>query len=116
MFFILGEANFLRGLTNFFSELLDCNKLLIFIESLIIIHWKSAKKSKVIVVFGQNLGQIRFNVVKKKQRNWHFNEVFFIIYMRYIGLYIQKQEVVVVEITESKLKAKLAINSIFEGN
>ena len=38
------------------------------------------------------------------------------IYVRYIGLYIQKQEVVVVEITELKLKAKLAINSIFEGN
>ena len=36
--------------------------------------------------------------------------------MKYIGLYIQKQEVVVVEITELKLKAKLAINSIFEGN
>ena len=76
LFFILGEIKFLRGFTNFFSELLDCNKLLILIESLIIFHWKSAKKSKVIVVFEQNLGQIRSNVVKKKQRSWHFKGFF----------------------------------------
>ena len=67
-FFILGEIKFLRGFTNFFSELLDSNKLLILIESLIIFHWKSAKKSKVIVVFEQNLGQIRSNVVKKTKK------------------------------------------------
>ena len=73
------------------------------------------KKSKVIVVFGQNLGKIRSNVVRKTKK-LAFQQFFFIIYMRYIGLYIKKQEVVIVEITELKLKAKLAINSIFEGN
>ena len=52
----------------------------------------------------------------KKNKEAGISRVFFIISMRYIGLYIQKQEVVVVEITELKLKAKLAINSIFEGN
>ena len=67
------------------------------------------------MVFRQNLGQIRSNVVKKTKK-LAFQGDFSIICMRCTGLYIQKQEVVVVEITELKLKAKLAINSTFEGN
>ena len=57
---------------------------------------------------GQNLGQVRFNVVRK-QRNWHFSG-FFIFCMRYA------RSRVVIEIPEWKLKAKLARNTIFEGN
>ena len=74
-----------------------------------------SKKVKWVWSLGQNLGQIRSNVVKKTKK-LAFQGVFSIICMRCTGLYIQKQEVVVVEITELKLKAKLAINSIFEGN
>ena len=42
-------------------------KLLILIESHNIFYWKPAKKIKVGVVLGQNLGQIRSNVVKKSK-------------------------------------------------
>ena len=41
-----------RGVSTFFSELLDSNSLV------------TSKKSKVGVVLGKNLGQIRSNVVK----------------------------------------------------
>ena len=58
------------------------HKLLILIESPNIFHWKSAKKESGCSLFGAKFGQIRYNVVKK-QRNWHFNRVFFIFCMRY---------------------------------
>ena len=47
-------------------------KLLILIESPNIFHWKSAKKVKWVWSFGQTLGQIKSNVMKK-QRNWNIN-------------------------------------------
>ena len=56
------------------------HKLLILIsESPKIFHWKSVKKVKSL---GQNLDQIRSNVINK-QRNWYFNGVFFIFSIRY---------------------------------
>ena len=57
------KKQFLRGFTNYGLQ----HKLLILIESLNIFHGKSTKKSKVGVVFGQDLGQIRPNVVKNKE-------------------------------------------------
>ena len=49
------------------------HKLLILIsESPKIFHWKSVKKVKSL---GQNLDQIRSNVINK-QRNWYFNGFF----------------------------------------
>ena len=59
------------------------HKLLIWIVSPNIFHWKSARKSKVGVVFG-------VQCCKKKQRNWYFNGVFFIFCMRYSYIYKQK--------------------------
>ena len=54
----LGPKNdFVRGFTNFFSDLLDWqHKLLILIVSPNTFHWKSAKKSKVGVVFEAKFG------------------------------------------------------------
>ena len=43
-------------------------KFLILIEFLNILHWKPAKKVKLAVVLGQNLGQIMSNVGKKVNR------------------------------------------------
>ena len=61
-----------RGFTNFFQKYWTVqHKLLILIESPNIFHWKLEKRKKVGVVLGQNLGQIRFNVVKK-QKIWHY--------------------------------------------
>ena len=53
-------------------------KFLILIESPDIFNYKTAKKIKVGVVLGQNLDQIRSNVVKKVKKQ---ALVFFIIYM-----------------------------------
>ena len=56
------------------------HKLLILIsESPKIFHWKSVKKVKSL---GQNLDQIRSNVINK-QRNWYFNGFFFIFSINY---------------------------------
>ena len=41
---------------------------LILIEFPNILHWKPAKKIKLSVVFGQNVGQIMSNVVKKVKK------------------------------------------------
>ena len=82
------------------------HKLLIWIVSPNIFHWKSARKSKVGVVFG-------VQCCKKKQRNWYFNGVFFIFCMRYT---FTSKKVVVIEIPEWKLKTILARNIIFEGD
>ena len=51
-------------------------KLLISIKSLNIFHWKPAKKIKLGVVLGQNLGQIKSNVVKKNKETGIINDFF----------------------------------------
>ena len=61
---------------------------------------------------GQNVGQILYSVVKKKEK-LVFQLVFFYILHE---VYIYKHEVVFEEIPEWKLKAKLARKTIFEGN
>ena len=43
-------------------------EFLILIEFPNILHWKPAKKIKLGVVFGQNVGQIKSNVVKKVKK------------------------------------------------
>ena len=43
-------------------------KFLILIEFPNILHWKPAKKIKLGVVLGQNVGQIMCNVVKKVKK------------------------------------------------
>ena len=53
LFKLSPKKPFLRGFTNFFFRTLGLqHKLLIWIVSPNIFHWKSAKKSKVAVVFG----------------------------------------------------------------
>ena len=51
-------------------------KLLISIKSLNIFQWKPAKKIKLGVVLGQNLGQIKSNVVKKNKETGIINDFF----------------------------------------
>ena len=58
------------------------------------------------------MGQIRPNVVKKNKETGILMGFFRNMY----EVYIYKQEVVVIEIPEWKLKAKLSRNTIFEGN
>ena len=52
-----------KGFISFFRTTRLQLNVLISIESPNILHWKPANKNKVGVVFGQNLDQIRFNVV-----------------------------------------------------
>ena len=61
---------------------------------------------------GPKLGQIWYNVLKKKRKTGI--SIFFsdILY----EAYIYKHEVRFIQIPESKSKAKLARNTIFEGN
>ena len=79
-----------------------------------ILHWKSdqPKKVKWVWYLGLNLGETRSNIVNKTKKlvfQWGF---FHILH----EVYICKLKVVVIEIPEWKLKAKLARNTIFEGN
>ena len=62
-----------RGFSKKFSELTGFQlKFLLLIEFPNILHWKPAKEIKLGVVLGQNLGQIKSNVVKKlKKRQYH---------------------------------------------
>ena len=62
---------------------------------------------------GQNLGQIRSNVVKKNKETGISMGFFFIFCMRYT---FASKKVVVIEIPEWKLKTKLARNTILEGD
>ena len=87
------------------------HKLLILIESCNIFHLKSAKKSKVGVVFGAKFGPNLFCCEKTKKLVFWW--VFFDILLE---VYIYKHDIVLKEIPEWKLKAKLARNTIFEGN
>ena len=70
--------------------------LLILIKSPNIFYWKPAKKIKVGVVLGKNLGQIRPNVVKKSREMGIINSFFHISH----GEYMLKQKVVVVQTPE----------------
>ena len=60
------------------------SKLLILIESPKIFHCKPAKKFKVGVVLGQNLGQIRYNVVKKIKKQALSIGLFHILHEEYL--------------------------------
>ena len=106
------KKQFLRGFTNYFSELLDATHV-IDIESPNIFHWKSPKKVKWVWSLGQNLGQIGFNVVKKKTKKRYFNGFF--SYFAW-GIHLQLRSMVI-EIAEWKLKAIfIARNTIFDGS
>ena len=85
-------------------------KLLILIKSPNTFHWKSAKKSKVGVVFGKIGAKLG---VQCHEKNPLVFQCFFSILHE---VYIYKQDIVVIEIPEWKLKAKLARNTILEGN
>ena len=66
---------FKRFYQHFFRTTRLQHKLLILIESHYIFHWKLAKKRKVFVVCGvtfANLGQIWYNIVKKKKEKLVF--------------------------------------------
>ena len=86
------------------------HKFLILIESPNTFHWKSAKKSKVGVVFGKIGAKLG---VQCHEKNPLVFQCFFSILHE---VYIYKQDIVVIEIPEWKLKAKLARNTILEGN
>ena len=97
-----------RGFSKIFSELLDSKlKFLILIEFPNIFHWKPAKKIRVVVVLGQNLGQIRSNVVKKVKKQAISLGFFHIL----LGDYLLKQEAVVVKPPEWKFIAIIARNT-----
>ena len=80
---------------------------LILIEFPNIFHWKPAKKIRVVVVLGQNLGQIRSNVVKKVKKQAISLGFFHIL----LGDYLLKQEAVVVKPPEWKFIAIIARNT-----
>ena len=86
-------------------------KLLILIKSPNTFHWKSAKKSKVGVVFGKIGAKLG---VQCHEKNPLVFQCFFSDSLHEV--YIYKQDIVVIEIPEWKLKAKLARNTILEGN
>ena len=67
------------------------SKFLKLIEFANIFHWKPAKKMKVGLVLGQNLGQPRPNVMKKVKKQALPLGVFHIL----LGEYLLKQEVMV---------------------
>ena len=71
-------------------------KLLILIEFLNIFHWKPVKKIRVGVVLGQNLGQIRLNIVKKLKKQALSIGFFHILHEEYI----LKQKAVVLQTPE----------------
>ena len=76
------------------------SKLLILIESPKIFHCKPAKKFKVGVVLGQNLGQIRYNVVKKIKKQALSIGLFHILHEEYL----LKHKVLVVQTLKWKFK------------
>ena len=63
------------------------------------------------MVLGQNLGQIKPNVVKKVKKQALSISFFHILH----GEYLLKQKVVVVLTPEWKFKANIAANATFEG-
>ena len=106
---------FKRFYQHFFRTAGLHHKLLRLIESPNMFHWKwkSARKSKVVLVFGAKFGANQSNVVKKnKETGISMGVSLYILH----EVYICKQEVVVIEIPEWKWKAKLARDIILEGN
>ena len=69
-------THFLEVLANIFRTTGLQLKLLRLIESPNIFHWKPAKKPKIGVVLGQNLGQIRSNFIKKSKDTDIINRFF----------------------------------------
>ena len=63
------------------------------------------------MVLGQNLGQIRPNVVKKVKKQVLLISFFHILH----GEYLLKQKVVVIQIVGWKFKANIVRNATFEG-
>ena len=84
-------------------------KFLKLIEFPNILHWKPAKKIKLGVVLGQNLGQIMSNIVKKVKKQAISLGFFHIL----LGDYLLKQEAVVVKLPEWKFTAIIAKNTKF---
>ena len=82
---------------------------LVLIEFPNIFHWKPAKKIKLGVVLGQNLGQIMSIVVKKVKKQAISLGFFHIL----LGDYLLKQEAVVVKPPEWKFIAIIARNTEF---
>ena len=107
------KAFFKRFYQLFFRTAGLQHKLLILIVSPNIFHWKSAKESKVGVVFVAKFGSNQVQCCEKKHRNCHFDGVFFILCVRYT---FTSKKIVVIEISEQKLKTILARNTIFVGN
>ena len=64
------------------------------------------------VLLGQNLGQIRPNIMKKVKKQALSISFFHILH----GEYLLKQKVVVVQIIEWKFNANIARNSTLEGH
>ena len=82
---------------------------LLLIEFPNILHWKPAKKIKLGVVLGQNLGQIMSNVVKKVKK-----QVISLGFFSYFTWdYLLKQESVVVKPLDWKFIAIIARNTKF---
>ena len=74
-----------------------------------ILHWKPAKKIKLDVVLGQNLGQIMSNFVKKLKKQ----VISLGFFSYYIWDYLLKQDSVVVKLPECKFIAIIARNIKF---
>ena len=82
---------------------------LILIEFPNILHWTAARKIKLGVVFGQNLGQTMSDVVKKVKK-----QVISLGFSSYFTWdYLLKQEAVVVKSPEWKFIAIIARNTEF---
>ena len=79
---LVSKKQFLRGFTNFFQNCWIATQVININCIPNICHWKSAKKAKWAWSLGQNLGQIRSNVVKKTKK-LVFQWFFFIFCMRY---------------------------------
>ena len=103
------NSNFQRFQQKFFRTAGFQLKCLILIEFPNILHWKPAKKPKLGVVLGQNLGHIMSNVLKivKKQA---ISLSFLHILLRE---YLLKQKVVVVKPPVWKFMAIIAKNVKF---
>ena len=88
------------------------HNLLILIESPNIFHWKSAKRSKVGLVFGAKFGPNLFQCCEESSKTGMPMGFFYVLHE------VCKQQVAFIEIYVSgKLNAKLARNNIFDrGN
>ena len=89
------------------------HQVLILIESPYIIYWKSAKKSKGGVVFEVKFGSNQVQCCEKTKK-LALSMGFFKFCMR--NAFKSKKYIVVIEIPEWKLKAKIARNTTFEEN